>query len=133
MTLDDETYLARFHARTLGPEFFDHRGHLRMAWLHLRHFHVEEATARVCEGVRDLATKFGAPEKFNYTLTEAFMRIVARRMREHEDDGFEAFLQRNADLLTDAKGVVARHYSDERLHSAPARATWIGPDRAPFD
>jgi len=133
MPLDDETYLARFQARALGPEFFDHRGHLRMAWLHLRHFREEEAATRVCEGVRDLATRFGAPEKFNYTLTEAFMRIVARRMSGEEDVDFEAFLQRNPDLLTDAKGIVAQHYSDECLHSPQARAAWTDPDRAPID
>ncbi len=36
MTLNDQTFLKRFAMRDLGPEFFDHRGHLRMAWIHFK-------------------------------------------------------------------------------------------------
>jgi hypothetical protein len=38
----DENYLAKFAARELGPEHFDHRGHLWMAWQHLACYEVQE-------------------------------------------------------------------------------------------
>lgn len=132
MPLDDATCLARFQTRELGPEYFDHRGHLRLAWLHIEHFGPQEARSRMLEGIRDLATRFGAPEKFHYTLTEAFMRLVAERMSRDPVARFEAFLAANPDLLTDARAVLAHHYSDECLLSGEARITWVEPDRAAF-
>ncbi|MEJ2060472.1 MAG: hypothetical protein P8Y64_08295 [Gammaproteobacteria bacterium] len=133
MPHDDETYLARFQARDLGPEYFDHKGHLYMAWLHLNHYDLEEANTRVCEGIHDLADKFGAPEKFNHTLSEALMRIMAKRIHGDMSHNFEAFLAANPDLVTDARGVLARHFSEERLTSPEARAAWVEPDREPID
>jgi hypothetical protein len=130
---NDDTYLERFAARELGPEHFDHRGHLRMAWHHLARYDVDEANRRVCDGIRELAAKFGAPEKFNHTLTEALMRIMAARMQVDAKQDFEAFLQANPDLLDNAEGVLARHYSKARLGSAAAHAGWLEPDLAPID
>ena len=86
MTLNDTDYLLQFERRELGPEHFDHVGHLRMAWLHLEHYAVDEAIARVCGGIRDLANKFGVPEKFNHTLSEALMRVMFSRMQNSKED-----------------------------------------------
>lgn len=131
MELDDDTYLEGFAARTLGPEHFDHRGHLRMAWLHLARYDLEEANRRVCEGIRALAAQFGAPEKFNHTLSEALVRIIAARMRPSQD--FEAFLAANPDLVDDCLGVLGRYYSEERLQGPAAHAGWLAPDRRPLN
>ncbi len=133
MQQDDGDYLARFEDRTLGPEHFDHPGHLRMAWVHLRHYERAEASRRVCEGVRELAAAFGAPEKYSHTLTEAFMRIIARRMQGAAAETFEHFLAANPDLVEDARAVVLRHYSRTRLDSPLARRQWVEPDLKPFD
>jgi hypothetical protein len=81
MPIDYSDYLNRFERRELGPEHFDHEGHLLMAWVHLQHYDPEEATQRVCDGVRELASAFGAPEKYSHTLTIAFMRIIMTRMQ----------------------------------------------------
>lgn len=127
MSLDENTYLKRFEQLELGAEHFDHRGHLYMAWLHLKHYDLEEACERVCTGIRRLADKFGVPEKFNHTLSEALMRIMAVRLSE--DDSFDDFLQANPDLVDDCRGVLARYYSDETMLSEQARSGWVLPDR----
>jgi hypothetical protein len=132
MKSTDLTYLKRFATRELEPGHFDHRGHLWMAWLHLNHYDVDEASRRVCHGIRDLAAKFGAPEKFNHTLSEALMRIMAGRMSKGGANDFDAFLRANPDLVDDCISVVARHYSDELLKSQSARRGWVEPDRLPL-
>jgi len=131
MRVDESTYLKQFERLELGPESFDHEGHLYMAWLHLKHYGLEEANERVCTGIRKLANHFGVPEKFNHTLSEALMRIMAGRMQNSEE-GFEDFLRANPDLKDDCRGVLAKHYSDEYLTSAQARAGWVEPDREPI-
>ncbi len=129
MLLDDETYLKLFETRTLAAEQFDHRGHLRIAWLHLRRFDEQEARRRVCRGIQALAQRFGAPEKYNQTMTEAFVQIVAARLQGPARDSFTAFLEANPELLSDAAAVLARYYSDSRLLSEQARQQWLEPDR----
>lgn len=133
MQLNDETFLASFDRRELDPEHFDHRGHLRMAWLHLKRYGLEEATSRVCGGICELASQFGAPDKYNHTLTEALIRIMAKRMEGSGQRGFEDFLAANTDLVSDARALLARYYSDELLYSAEARRAWVAPDRAAIE
>ena len=127
--LDDDAFLTRFECLDLGPEYFDNRGHLRMGWLHLRRYGLTVGSARLCDGIRRLAEKFGAPGKFNHTLTEALMRIMSTRMRETDASDFDAFLTHNPGLVNDARGLLARHYSDPLLNSDEARAGWVEPDR----
>jgi hypothetical protein len=133
MSIDHGDYLKRFELGELGPEHFDHRGHLLMAWIHLCHYGQNEATARVCRGVKELAAKFGAPEKYNHTLTIAFMLIIKQRMFGEAVGDFHHFLVANPDLVQDARAVVLQHYSRERLDSPKARSEWLVPDLKPFD
>lgn len=132
MASDYYNYLQRFEKRELGPEHFDHTGHLLMAWVHLSHYQADEATRRVCDGVRDLASAFGAPEKYSHTLTIAFMRIINQRMQGQPAGEFESFLDANPDLVRDAQSLLLRHYSRERLNSEEARQRWVEPDLEPF-
>lgn len=133
MPTDYSDYLHRFERRELGPEHFDHAGHLLMAWVHLRHYGAQEATRRVCDGVRELASAFGAPEKYSHTLTVAFMRIISQRTQEQPSDSFEGFLAANPDLVQDAQSLLLRHYSRDRLNSDQARHGWLEPDLEPFE
>ncbi len=136
MQLDDETFLARFRNQTLSPEQFGHRAHLRMAWLYLKRYPLADACAYMCADTRAFAESLGAPGKYHHTVTEALMRIVD--LRTHADtskpmDSFEDFLAANPDLQADARGLLARHYSDECLNSDTARVRWVEPDLVPID
>lgn len=132
LDLDKGTFFIRFDARDLGPDFFDHRGHLYMAWAHLERYDLQEASRRVCEGIRELAIKFEAPEKYNHTVTEALLRITDLRLQRAKQEGFDAFLEANSDLVYNAKAVLAKHYSSSRLNSNEARSSWVEPDLAPI-
>lgn len=133
MTLSDQAFLDGFAARELGAEHFDHRGHLRMAWLHLDRYPLDEAVERVCTGIQALAIRFGAPEKYHRTVTEALLRIMALRMRVHPADDFNAFVAHNRDLVENAEAVLARYYSPRRLASLEAKQRWLAPDLATID
>lgn len=130
--LSDGDFLAGFEACSLPPAAFDHRGHLRLAWIHLQASPLEEAVARVCAGIHRFAAHLGVPQKYNHTLTEALVRLMAQGGAADPAKGFAAFLAANPELVADAKGVLARHYSSERLESPAARAAFVAPDRAPL-
>lgn len=128
----DDEFLDAFLTCRVPGSAFDHRGHLKIAWILLQKHGLEVAVRETCEGIRRLAAHLGAPGKFHWTLTEALVRIMAARGAANRTQGFDAFLAANPDLVTDARGVVGRHYSAERLAGLDAKRGFIAPDLAPF-
>lgn len=119
----------RFLRGELDAETFDHRSHLAVGWVALGRETPQTAERQVCEGIRALAVAAGAASKFNLTLTVAFMRLIAGRGRE---ENFDAFLMANSDLVSEARTVLARHYSTKRLFCDTARSSWLPPDLDPL-
>lgn len=130
--LSDDELLAALQDLTLPPSSFDHRGHLRLAWILLQRSPLPEAVARACEGIRAYAAHLGATQKFHHTLTEALMRLMHARRAADPALGWEAFLAENEELVRDARGLIRRHYSDELLASDAARTAFVSPDREPL-
>ena len=77
--LTDEEFLAGFRDATLDPAHFDHRGHVRAAWLYLA-------------------------------------ELIAR----------------HPIIIENARGLLLRYYSEERLADPSARAVFLPPDRQPL-
>ena len=124
----DKKFVDALESCTLPPESFNHRGHLRLAWVYLSEHPLEEAIARVCHSISTYANSLGATDKFHHTLTEAMTRIICARMANADADGFDEFVQVNSDLLRRAASVLGEYYSEAQLHSAQARARFVAPD-----
>ncbi|PJK30571.1 hypothetical protein [Minwuia thermotolerans] len=127
MNLDADELLAAFEARALDNRRFGHAEHLAVAWAMLRRDDFTDAVARYGAGIRALAAAAGAPEKYNATITVAFLSLIAERMQSGGHDSFAAFADANPDLLT--KDAVSRLYSGARLASPAARTGFLLPDR----
>lgn len=130
--LPDNTFLAAFLDSSLAPADFKHQGHLRAAWLLLHRLPLEQAVADTCDGIARLAARLGAPDKYHRTLTEALVRLMAAGGGADPARGWDAFLSANADLVRDARGVLAQYYRAETLDSAEARQRFLPPDRQPL-
>ena len=128
VTEDDERFLQQFESCVLDPATFDHKAHLRVAWLYLHSGDLLSACEKTCRGIRRFAESNGAHDKFHRTITEFLVRAMDARIGDNNDDDFEQFLQRNPDLASDALGLIQRSYSRERLGSPKARAAWLAPD-----
>ena len=117
--MTDAEFLAALERGTFPRDEMDHRAHLRLALL--------------CRGdpqrARDLlvtyVTKIGGLVKYNETLTQVWLRLVAAHPPEETLDA----LMRTP--LGDAS-LPFRHYSAERLWSDEARARFVEPDLAPL-
>lgn len=130
--LSDDAFLAGFLAASLPPSDFNHIGHVRAAWLLLQRFPLERAVNDTCEGIERLARRLGVPDKYNRTLSEALVRLMAHGGGADPGLSWEDFLSANPDLMQDARSLLARHYGDERLHSMDARTRFLPPDRLPL-
>lgn len=130
--LSDDAFLTGFNACTLPPEAFSHLGHLRIAWIHLQRFPLAQAVDRVCDGIDAFARHLGVPQKYNRTLSEALVLLMAAGGGADRGVGWDAFLARNGDLVEDARAVLARHYSPDVLAGEVARRRFVVPDREPL-
>lgn len=130
--MTDDDFVSAFLACRLAPSDFDHRGHLRIAWLFVRRHPLPRAIEETCAGIARIAQHFGAPDKFNRTLSEALVRLIAHAASAAPDATFEEFLRRNPAFVNDVRGVLAHYYSAGLLHSADAKHGFVMPDLQPL-
>ena len=130
--MTDTEFAARFADCTLPPAEFNHRGHVRIAWINLQRLPFDEAVRTTCEGIRTYATSLGAASKFHWTITEALMHLLHAGGAADPSLPFEQFIKGNAPLLADARGRIALHYTDAALATEFARGQFVRPDLAPL-
>lgn len=128
--LSDVEFLNAFEHCELTGHQFDHVGHLRIACLLLQRDTLDDAVENTCTGIERLATHLGAPGKFHRTVTEALVRLMASLGAAKLP--WADFLRDHPGLTADAKGLLARHYSNERLADPRARQIFLAPDREPL-
>ena len=118
---------AQFEAGTLNPEAFTHVDHVRVAVELLGRYSFLEATARFGRGAEALAARAGAPEKFNATVTLAFMSLIGECLSRGDYRDAEELLLAHPELAD--RHLLSRWYSPARLASARARRMFVLPDR----
>jgi len=126
MTSDYADLRRSFEAQDLDASRFRHMDHVGVAYEMLKSHDFIDATAKYAENIRSIAAKAGDPEKFNTTITFAFMSLIAERMATTEHKSYDEFIARNSDLKS--KDVLRRWYSPDRLHSDEARRVFLLPD-----
>ena len=109
----------------IAPKNFDHRRHVEAAYALLRHNTFFEAAAIYARGLEKLAVAGGAPEKFNVTISMAYLGLIAERISENENTTWDEFIARNNDLLD--KGLLLHWYKPDRLWSNEARKLFLMP------
>lgn len=120
-----------FEAGEIDAERFDHAAHVHVAWCYLRRYPLAEAIARFTAALRTLTARLGAQAKYHETISWFFMILISDRLAADPACGWEAFRQRNRDLVDDAGALLQAHYSGECLASERARRRFVLPDRAP--
>ena len=109
---------------------FRHREHIHLAYLAVQR-HGAGAAAKVSGWIRQLAEYQRAPQKFNATVTRAWVQIVAHHATAvPAGTDFGAFAARYPELLD--KRLLNRHYTSRALASPAARTGWLEPDLASF-
>lgn len=127
MTKANETLVRAFEAHALDPSAFHHEDHVYVAYALLRKSRFLDAATNYARCIDAMAIKAGAPDKFNITITFAFMSLIAERMARTDHTDYEDFIFRNPDLLS--KDVLETWYTPARLYSDSARSAFLMPDR----
>lgn len=127
MTEFDPTLTDRFERGEIVPTSFGHLDHVRVAFEMLERYEFVEACSRYARTIRKMARDAGAYEKYNTTITIAFMSLVAERKARNPGGDIAVFMADNPDLLD--KKILGSWYSFERMTSAVARQQFLMPDR----
>ena len=123
----DVEFLSRFEACTLPEGEWTHSAHIRVAWICLSQASPEQALERIRSGILRYNTEvLKRRHKYHETVTVAFTRIVAERMRENEP--WIEFEKRIDDILNPAEPLLLRYYSADRLFSDEARTQFVAAD-----
>ena len=120
--------LSQFEALKIAPGEFGHKDHVETAFEMLKKYPFIEACTKYAGIIRMMAAKAGAPEKFNVTITVAFLSLIAKRMEQTANySKFNQFLERNADL--NSMNILDQWYTKDQLLSEFARNHFLLPDK----
>jgi hypothetical protein len=130
---DDRHFRAEFEACRYPPAMFDHRGHLRLAYVYLAESDTESAVASMRAALLVFLRHHGVDvSKYHETITRAWILAVRHFMEiSPAASSADAFIDANP-ILLDSK-IMLTHYSAELLFSEEARARFVEPnlDRIP--
>lgn len=131
----DTITLEAFEACSIPYAAWNHRAHVTVAYLMLRAYPLDEASRRMCAGIRRYNQSKGIEQTptggYHETLTIAWTRLVHASMLVHGDAGSaERFLAEHPHFLS--KALLRLYYSRERIGSPEARYGWVEPDLAPL-
>ena len=128
----DSEFKDEFETCALSPSGFNHRAHIRLAYVYL----VENDDDMACQLMRDSLLRFLNHNsvnisKFHETMTRAWILAVRHFMEKDSGaDSANTFIENNPKMLD--KNIMMTHYSAELLFSDKAREQFVTPDLDPI-
>lgn len=126
--MTDEQFARAFERGEIAPAEFDHRAHVRVAWVYVREGpSLDAATTRMRDGIRRFAAAAQASQKYHETITVLWMRLLADAASHLAAPCELVELFAQYPELAD-KDLPLKYYSRERLFSEDARTRWVPPE-----
>ncbi|MVM35308.1 hypothetical protein GO755_35125 [Spirosoma sp. HMF4905] len=130
--LSDDLFEQQFKLCRLNPTLFSHEAHLRLAWIHVKKYGVEQAIENICDQLVCFVDSLGARNKYNKTLTIAAIRAVNHFINKSDTDNFSDFINQFPRLKFSFKELIACHYQVDIYNSKLAKTVYVEPDLLPF-
>lgn len=132
--MTDEELQVQFENQTLPFELWNHRMHVRIAYIYSKTVAYPDALAKLREGIKAYNIKNQVKESrttgYNETTTVAYLRLVRSTMDAYETifpaTDSESFCETHPHLL--AKTILRAFYSPERRTLPEAKTRFVEPD-----
>jgi hypothetical protein len=133
--MDDAEFLRRFEACDWPHSDWHHREHVKIAYLYLRRYPLEEAINQIRAGIKRLNAVHKTPEAidrgYHETMTQAWMRLVFFTLCEYGPaETADKFFDDHPQLWH--MKTLRFFYSRDRLMSTDAKAMFVEPDLTPL-
>lgn len=130
--LNDQLFEAQFKAGAIDPAVFSHEAHLRLAWIHVKKYGLENAVANICPQLKSFVKIVGAVDKYNETLTVAAIRAVHHFMLKSAAPDFSNFIAEFPRLKYNFRQLMVYHYRTDIYNDAVAKTQYLEPELLPF-
>lgn len=133
MTDEDAGFLEAFEQRTLPAGLWNHRAHLRVAYLYLANHPFDEGLSRIRSGIQAYNAATGVVDGrtmgYHETLTVAWARLVraAIDVSPPAEDS-RAFLESHPALMV--RALLREFYTQGRITTWQAKWRFVEPDLA---
>jgi hypothetical protein len=132
--MDDQEFMRQFEDCSFPFEQWNHRAHVKLAFLYLRSHPFEAALSKLRAGIQAYNAANGVPEGpftgYNETTTQALLHIVKATMAAYGDlyptESADAFCDAHPQLQS--RHVLRLFYTPERRAHPEAKTRLIAPD-----
>ncbi len=131
--LTDDQFESQFSTCELAPELFSHEAHIRLAWIHITRYGIDQAISNIQSQLKAYTRHVGAEDKYNVTVTVAACRAVYHFILKSDATIFHEFIEENERLLTQFKQLMEAHYTTNIFESTQAKEVYLEPELIPFD
>ena len=131
--LSDTEFEEQFRSCSLNPDIFSHEAHLRLAWIHINKYGIEQAEKNIPSQLQNYVASIGANNKFNTTLTVAAVKVVYHFALKSKPKSFEQFISEFPRLTSNFRELLDTHYGFDIFYSKNGRVEYLEPDLLPFD
>lgn len=133
LPLTDMEFERQFETCSLRPELFSHEAHLRLAWIHITRYGIENAISNIQSQIKNFVRHVGAEDKYNETLTIAAIKAVYHFMLKSKANNFKDFIKEFPRLTNNFRELINAHYGFDIFNSKQAKIEFLEPDLLPFD
>jgi len=131
--LSDTAFEQMFESCKLDPTVFSHEAHLRLAWIHIMKYGLEQAEENIQVQLKNFVKFVGATDKYHETLTIVAVRVVHHFIQQSKANNFKDFIAEFPQLKSEFKRLINSHYSINIFSSQQAKTEFIKPDLISFD
>lgn len=129
----NEQFKQQFASCQLNSELFNHEAHLRLAWIHITKYGIDDALENIQSQLKAYVKHLGARDKYNKTVTIAAVKAVYHFFLKSKSDNFQDFIAEFPRLKNNFKGLMGSHYGMDIFNSEKAKKEYVRPDILPFD
>ena len=131
--LSDSEFEKQFISCELNPADFSHEAHLRLAWINIDKYGIQQAEKNIQNQLQKFVEFVGAKDKYNMTLTLAAIKAVYHFTLKSKSDNFMDFITEFPRLKYNFKELMDFHYGFDIYNSEKAKTEFLKPDLIPFD
>tara|TARA_B100000949_G_scaffold39525_1_gene33486 strand:- start:9948 stop:10343 length:396 start_codon:yes stop_codon:yes gene_type:complete len=130
--MNDADFIKAFESGKFPPEAFDHKAHIKLAWIYLNFFDEVTAISKTCVAIKNFDKLHGDGTKYHTTLTVAAVKVVHHFRQKSNAATFDEFVAEYPRLITSFKELLLQHYDNKVIADPKAKTTYLEPDLLPF-
>ncbi len=122
----------KFSTCDVPAVLFTHEAHLRLSYIHITKYGIDQATKNLTKQIADCDNKYGDGTKFNRTLTVASAKVVHHFTKKAKATDFNSFIIEFPQLKDNFIGLLKTHYEMDIFNDTSAKQEYLEPDLLAF-